>query len=63
VAVVSRRIGGLHRNRGLSGLIVVKLKLPSFIVTLAMSFIVEGILLYILDHVFEGVEHQCRAVF
>jgi D-xylose transport system permease protein len=39
---------------GLSGLIVVKLKLPSFIVTLAMSFIVEGILLYILDHVFEG---------
>lgn len=38
----------------LSGIIVVKLTLPSFIVTLAMSFIIEGILLYILDHVFEG---------
>jgi D-xylose transport system permease protein len=36
------------------GLIVVKLKLPSFIVTLAGSFIIEGILLYILDRVFEG---------
>lgn len=36
------------------GLIVVRLKLPSFIVTLAGSFIVEGVLLYILDHVFEG---------
>jgi D-xylose transport system permease protein len=36
------------------GVIVVKLRLPSFIVTLAGSFIVEGILLYILDHVFEG---------
>lgn len=36
------------------GVIVVKLKLPSFIVTLAGSFIVEGILLYILDKVFEG---------
>jgi D-xylose transport system permease protein len=39
---------------GLWGVIVVKLKLPSFIVTLAGSFIVEGVLLYILDHVFEG---------
>jgi D-xylose transport system permease protein len=39
---------------GVSGVIVVKLRLPSFIVTLAMSFIVEGVLLYILDHVFEG---------
>jgi D-xylose transport system permease protein len=38
----------------LSGIIVVKLRLPSFIVTLAISFIVEGILLYILDKVFEG---------
>jgi len=36
------------------GVIVVRLKLPSFIVTLAGSFIVEGVLLYILDHVFEG---------
>jgi D-xylose transport system permease protein len=36
------------------GVIVVKLRLPSFIVTLAGSFIVEGILLYVLDHVFEG---------
>jgi D-xylose transport system permease protein len=36
------------------GVIVVTLKLPSFIVTLAGSFIVEGVLLYILDHVFEG---------
>jgi D-xylose transport system permease protein len=36
------------------GFIVVRLKLPSFIVTLAGSFIVEGLLLYILDHVFEG---------
>ena len=36
------------------GIIVVKLRLPSFIVTLAGSFIVEGILLYILDRVFEG---------
>jgi D-xylose transport system permease protein len=36
------------------GVIVVTLKLPSFIVTLAGSFIVEGILLYVLDHVFEG---------
>jgi D-xylose transport system permease protein len=36
------------------GVIVVKLRLPSFIVTLAGSFIVEGILLYILDRVFEG---------
>jgi D-xylose transport system permease protein len=39
---------------GLWGVIVVKLRLPSFIVTLAGSFIVEGILLYILDKVFEG---------
>ncbi len=39
---------------GLWGVIVVRLKLPSFIVTLAGSFIVEGILLYILDKVFEG---------
>ncbi|HEY5111258.1 MAG TPA: hypothetical protein VII67_02900 [Acidimicrobiales bacterium] len=36
------------------GIIVTKLKLASFIVTLAGSFIVEGVLLYILDHVFEG---------
>lgn len=36
------------------GIIVVKLKLPSFIVTLAGSFIVEGALLYVLDHVFDG---------
>ncbi len=36
------------------GIIVVKLKLPSFIVTLAGSFILEGVLLYILDKVFEG---------
>lgn len=36
------------------GIIVTKLKLPSFIVTLAGSFILEGVLLYILDHVFEG---------
>ncbi|MGA7835861.1 MAG: hypothetical protein WCA31_11700 [Acidimicrobiales bacterium] len=36
------------------GLLVVRLKLPSFIVTLAGSFIVEGCLLYILDHVFDG---------
>ncbi len=36
------------------GTLVVRLKLPSFIVTLAGSFIVEGFLLYILDHVFEG---------
>jgi D-xylose transport system permease protein len=36
------------------GIIVTKLKLPSFIVTLAGSFIVEGVLLYVLDHVFEG---------
>ena len=36
------------------GLIVVRLRLPSFIVTLAGSFIVEGVLLYVLDHVFEG---------
>jgi ribose/xylose/arabinose/galactoside ABC-type transport system permease subunit len=34
--------------------IVVRLRLPSFIVTLGGSFIVEGILLYVLDHVFEG---------
>lgn len=39
---------------GLWGVIVVRLRLPSFIVTLAGSFIVEGVLLYILDHVFEG---------
>jgi D-xylose transport system permease protein len=39
---------------GLWGIIVVKLRLPSFIVTLAGSFIVEGVLLYILDKVFEG---------
>lgn len=36
------------------GVLVVRLRLPSFIVTLAGSFIVEGILLYVLDHVFEG---------
>ncbi len=36
------------------GIIVVRLKLPSFIVTLAGSFIVEGLLIYILDHVFDG---------
>jgi len=36
------------------GTLVVRLKLPSFIVTLAGSFIVEGFLIYILDHVFEG---------
>jgi D-xylose transport system permease protein len=36
------------------GIIVVKLSLPSFIVTLAGAFMVEGVLLYILDHVFEG---------
>ena len=46
--VVCTAIGGLW------GLIVVRLKLPSFIVTLAGSFIIEGILLYILDKVFEG---------
>jgi D-xylose transport system permease protein len=39
---------------GLWGIIVVRLKLPSFIVTLAGSFIAEGVLLYILDRVFEG---------
>jgi D-xylose transport system permease protein len=36
------------------GIIVVKLNLPSFIVTLAGAFMVEGLLLYVLDHVFEG---------
>ncbi len=36
------------------GLLVVRLRLPSFIVTLGGSFIVEGVLLYILDHVFDG---------
>lgn len=36
------------------GVLVVRLKLPSIIVTLAGSFIVEGLLLYILDHVFNG---------
>lgn len=36
------------------GLLVVRLKLASFIVTLAGSFIVEGVLLYLLDHVFDG---------
>ena len=36
------------------GVIVVRLRLPSFIVTLAGSFIAEGVLLYVLDHVFEG---------
>jgi D-xylose transport system permease protein len=46
--VVCTAIGGLW------GLIVVKLNLPSFIVTLAGSFILEGVLLYILDRVFEG---------
>lgn len=46
--VVCTAIGGLW------GVIVVKLNLPSFIVTLAGSFIVEGVLLYILDRVFEG---------
>ncbi|OYV60367.1 MAG: hypothetical protein B7Z69_04335 [Actinobacteria bacterium 21-73-9] len=45
---VSAAIGALW------GLFVVRLRLPSFIVTLAGNFIVEGVLLYILDHVFQG---------
>jgi D-xylose transport system permease protein len=36
------------------GFLVVRFKLPSFIITLAGSFIVEGLLLYILSRVFEG---------